>query len=83
MTTEAESVAKGLTKAQREAVKQASHVRFEDGYVLNDHYDGTGVRVSLPTIRRLERVGVVTPAFWPPRLTDLGLAVRAHLEQQQ
>lgn len=71
-------VAKGLTKAQKNWVRAASETVGGDwrlpAYVEHN-------RVSLPTIRAVERAGLVASGNYPPLmiLSPLGLAVRQHL----
>ena len=70
--TDAAKIARGLSKAQREAVLCAVNS------MIPSHYK-TAIRISSPTFQRLSRVGIIP--IWPPRLTPLGLAVRAELER--
>jgi hypothetical protein len=74
-----EAIARGLTAPQREALVQAQAMR-RGGWIVPTHYS-TAYRISQATTGRLKGLGLTT-AKHLPILTDLGIAVRAHLLAQ-
>lgn len=68
-------IAAGLTKAQREAVLKAEEMGWWPGNVL--------VRTDVPTStwRKLVDRSLIDPSEHTRRLTPLGLAVRAYLQE--
>lgn len=72
------AVARGLTAGESFAVLAADETRnWEIPTHAGRKSNGDRRRVSLPTLTNLHRAGLIL--LHPPRLTELGLAVRAHL----
>ena len=73
--TQAQEIAIRLSEAQRKAVICA----VGNIGMVPSHYP-TALRISQQTLRALNRLGI-TERF-PPRLTPLGIKVRAILQEQ-
>lgn len=78
-TQDVAEIAGKLSMAQRRAVIEAK-VTIGGDWRVGPLYRSR-VRVSAPTLRRLEDFGLTSPR-WPPCLTALGLQVRAYLLSQ-
>lgn len=74
MTPTLEELARGLTVPQKRAVMEA-----RSGMIPS--HDSRAIRISNPTFKRLSHLGLTE--VWPPRLTPLGLTLRAYLEKTQ
>lgn len=68
-----EDIMKGLSDTQKRAMLCASNGVIPSLYP-------TGLRIATTTFRALHRHGLTE--HWPPRLTPIGLRVRAHLIQE-
>ena len=73
--SEAERIAKGLTKTQREAIKYARDMNSNHGGYpfFTVHHTGEPWPQGIAEFQ----------SIWRDRLTPLGLAVRAHLKETQ
>lgn len=69
--SEIETLAMGLTEAQRRAV-----VGARNGMIPS--HDSRAIRILNPTFKRLSKLGLTE--IWPPRLTPLGIQVRDYLK---
>jgi len=70
MAEDIETMGSRLTKAQREAMIE--------GFVSSERFGGT-VYASMKTARSLRLLGLI--GGWRNTISPLGLAVRAHLEE--
>lgn len=73
MTDEAAAIARGLTKAQREALLSALDIGF--AFITTFAYGRSA--------KALHRIGLTNLSWAPSSLTPLGLAVRAALQSEQ
>lgn len=74
--SEVEKIAKGLTEAQRRAMKENDYMHARVGEHAIPSFTPARCRFALQV------KGLVEPSMYAIRLTPLGLAVRRHLEGQ-
>ena len=72
-----EQIAKGLTKAQRAAIRGASAPLFGDGYMLLGRFE------TWRAFPGLHKKHLTDSPSHPVKLTPLGLSVRAYLMENQ